>query len=389
MKSALLPALLLLAACSSSSSSTTSADGGASNDGGSTSSSASAGGDGGSRVGDGGVPTDCGDSTAQTQKIVTAANAFLATFTSTDAVKFPFTRPAASSAYNGGSGRLGETYGSAQWSNYPVSDIPRPGIQRGTLTAAQVAAEDTLLQTMLSADGYTKVKQIMGADQTLCDQGQSFSCGTAVYTIGIFGTPSATDPWMIEFGGHHLGLNVVIDGSKGTVAPTLTGAQPATYTAADGSAVRVLAAENDKGFALLASLDATQSAQAISSSTISDLVLGPGHEGATLVPEGLKGSAMTAAQRALLVDLIDQWAGILSTPYVCSHLADIEAGLDDTYFLWSGPTTHADGKNGSSYYRIQGPRVVIEFSPQGVGGDPTNHVHTVYRDPTNDYGHAW
>lgn len=74
---------------------------------------------------------------------------------------------------------------------------------------------------------------------------------------------------------------------------------------------------------------------------------------------------------------------------LCSRLAEIEAGLDETYFLWSGPTTHAAGKNGSSYYRIQGPKVVIEFSPQGVGGDPTNHVHTVYRDPINDYGHTW
>jgi len=29
--------------------------------------------------------------------------------------------------------------------------------------------------------------------------------------------------------------------------------------------------------------------------------------------------------------------------------------------------------------------VVIEFSPQG-GGDSTMHVHTIYRDPANDYG---
>jgi hypothetical protein len=29
---------------------------------------------------------------------------------------------------------------------------------------------------------------------------------------------------------------------------------------------------------------------------------------------------------------------------------------------------------------------VIEFSPQGTGGDKTLHVHTIYRDPTNDYG---
>ena len=35
-----------------------------------------------------------------------------------------------------------------------------------------------------------------------------------------------------------------------------------------------------------------------------------------------------------------------------------------------------------------GPRLVIEFSPQGVGGDLTMHVHTMYRDLANDYGTA-
>jgi Protein of unknown function (DUF3500) len=70
-------------------------------------------------------------------------------------------------------------------------------------------------------------------------------------------------------------------------------------------------------------------------------------------------------------------------------MAEIIAGLDSTYFAWSGPTTHEPGRNGSAYYRIQGPKLFIEFSPQGVGGDPTMHVHTIYRDPTNDYGRAF
>ena len=47
-----------------------------------------------------------------------------------------------------------------------------------------------------------------------------------VQRIGIFGEPSATRPWMLEFGGHHLALNVVIAGPGGTMTPTLTGAQP-------------------------------------------------------------------------------------------------------------------------------------------------------------------
>jgi Protein of unknown function (DUF3500) len=67
-------------------------------------------------------------------------------------------------------------------------------------------------------------------------------------------------------------------------------------------------------------------------------------------------------------------------------MAEIKADLNETYFAWSRPTTHEPGKNGSSYYRIQGPSLAIEFSPQGVGGDPTMHVHTIYREPTNDYG---
>jgi hypothetical protein len=78
--------------------------------------------------------------------------------------------------------------------------------------------------------------------------------------------------------------------------------------------------------------------------------------------------------------------GIINETYSASRRAEIKVGADDTYFAWSGPTTHEPWKNGSAYYRIQGPRLVIEFSPQGVGGDPTMHVHTIYRDPTNDYG---
>ena len=49
-------------------------------------------------------------------------------------------------------------------------------------------------------------------------------------------------------------------------------------------------------------------------------------------------------------------------------------------------TKHEPERNGSAYYRIQGPQVIVEFSPQGVGGDSTIHSHTMYRDPTNDYG---
>ncbi len=285
-------------------------------------------------------------------------------------------------------GFVGEQYGQAVWSNFPVSDVPRPGLPIGKLTAPQRQAALHLLQVLLSLQGYQKVLDIMGSDQVLSEGGTNYASGTAYYTIGIFGNPSTTTPWMVQFGGHHLGLNVVIAGQHGVLTPTLTGAQPAVYTK-EGKTVRVLAQENDQAFDLLNALTKSQRQQAILNYQIGDLVLGPGQAGKTIVPEGLKASALNAQQRTMLLDLIGQWASILNDAYVTARMEEIKAGLDETYFAWSGPTTHETGRNGAAYYRIQGPKVFIEFSPQGVGGDLTMHIHTVYRDPTNDHGQTF
>jgi hypothetical protein len=285
----------------------------------------------------------------------------------------------------GFAGFVGEQYGLAVWSNYPVSDVPRPGLTLGSLSPAQRNAANHLLQVVLSAKGYQKVLEIMGADQALSEQGQQFASGTDTYTVALFGPPSVTKPWMLQYGGHHLGLNVTIAAEHGVITPTLTGAQPAVYTS-NGKTVRALAQENDKAFALLDALDETQRKQAILNYRIDDLVLGPGQAGKTIQPEGLKASAMNERQKAMLLDVIAEWAGIVNDAYAAPRMAEIRANLNDTWLAWSGPTTHEPNKNGSAYYRIQGPKLVIEFSPQGVGGDLTMHVHTMYRDPTNDYG---
>ena len=64
-----------------------------------------------------------------------------------------------------------------------------------------------------------------------------------------------------------------------------------------------------------------------------------------------------------------------------ARLAEISVDLEDTYFAWNGDA----GGQGSIYYRIQGPTLIIELSSQGaVGGG--GHYHSIYRDPTNEYG---
>ena len=110
-----------------------------------------------------------------------------------------------------------------------------------------------------------------------------------------------------------------------------------------------------------------------------NLVLGAGEDGKTIAPEGIKVSALNKAQQEKLWDVVYEWVGTLNEEAAAAKMAEIKANLNETYFAWSGPTT----KGSAAYYRIQGPTVLIEFSPQR--GDK-EHIHTIYRDPTNDYG---
>jgi hypothetical protein len=133
-----------------------------------------------------------------------------------------------------------------------------------------------------------------------------------------------------------------------------------------------------KAFALVNALDAAQRGQAVLPHVVADLVLGPGQDGKVIQPEGLRASAMTPAQQAMLLELVREWAGIVTDGFAEPRMAEIKANLPQTYFAWSGPTTAGS----VAYFRIQGPTVVIEYAPQKT----VDRIHTIYRDPTNDYG---
>lgn len=306
-----------------------------------------------------------------TSRIVSAANAFLSTLDARQHQSVLF-------AFNDEGQRK-------RWSNLPTSFVHRAGLNMGGLTVAQRSAALGLVSSALSRRGFEKIQQIMEADEVLKRSEGSQMFGKDLYYISILGTPSEKDPWMLQFGGHHLALNVTIAGEQGILTPTLTGAQPALYTM-DGKTVRPLGQESDKAFALLTALDENQRKQAILSYRLADLVLGPGQDGKTMQPEGLKASSMNDKQRAMLLDLISEWANIVHESAAAVRMAEIKADLNDTWFAWSGPTTATPGRNITAYYRIQGPKLVIEYAPQRLGGDPSMHVHTMYRDPTNDYG---
>jgi hypothetical protein len=274
----------------------------------------------------------------------------------------------------------------ARWSNLPTSFLPRAGVSLKDLNAAQRSAALAMVSSALSRSGFEKVEQIMEGDEVnKVSERNNAIFGKDLYYISILGKPSEKDPWMLQFGGHHLALNITIAGERGVLTPTLTGAQPALYTS-NGKTVRPLGQESDKALALLKALDENQRKQAILSYRLADLVLGPGQDGKTIQPEGLKASSMSDRQRAMLLDLISEWAGIIHESAAAARMAELKADINETWFAWSGPTTATPGSNITAYYRIQGPHLAIEYAPQRLGGDPSMHVHTMYRDPTNDYG---
>jgi hypothetical protein len=310
-----------------------------------------------------------------TIKAAGAAKAFLATLDSRQqaAVVLPLnkdTRPKWSNLPNGAAGLT----------------FKRNGLKFGDLTAVQQQAALDLVRSALSRTGYEKVINIVNAEENFARssaeahaaQHNPARFGRAEYYIAILGTPSAMQPWMVQFGGHHLGINLTFAGKENVLTPSHTGTQPASY-ALDGQTIRPLGKENDKAFALIQALDAAQRKEAILNYQIADGVLGPGHDGEVIQPEGVRASKFTPKQQAMLLDLISEWVSILNDVAASPRMAEIKSRLTETYFAWSGPTT-----NGSaSYFRIQGPTVEIEYAPIGGSAD---HIHTFYRDPTNDYG---
>lgn len=348
-----------------------------------------------------------------TSKIVGAANAFLNTLDEQQKKSVIF-------AFDDQAQRT-------RWSNFPVSMVPRAGLAFKDMNPAQHAATMALLGAVLSPRGLEKVQQIMDGDEVNKNEsanggggggrgaggpggrgggrgpggpggpppggggrgpgggGGGLMFGKDLYYISFLGTPSEKTPWILQFGGHHLALNITIAGERGVLTPTLTGAQPALYTQ-DGKTVRPLAGESDKAIALLNALDDNQKKQAILGFEMRDLVLGPGQDGKTIQPEGLKATSMNDKQKTMLIDIMSEWAGIIHENAAAARMAELKADINDTWFAWAGPTTVQSGKNITAYYRIQGPHVVIEYAPQTLGGDPSLHVHTMYRDPTNDYG---
>lgn len=274
------------------------------------------------------------------------------------------------------------------WSNLPagIVDFERNGLRLGDLQPDQLSAIFAFLGAGLGAHGYDTVGQIVAAEAVLSEStlASMLKWSATNYWLAFFGEPTAKGAWGWQFGGHHLAVNASLEGGRiVSLSPTFIGIEPASFDF-QGRRYAPLADELADGLALMRALPEAARRRAFIDDRPDEVHAGPGADGIVPPAEGVSVAEWPAEARGMLLDLTSHWLRTQPEENAIPRLAAIEAALGDTRFAWHG-STQGDG---DVYYRIQGPNLIIEFSTQGGIAADGGHYHSVYRDPSNEYGAA-
>ena len=281
------------------------------------------------------------------------------------------------------------------WHFIPTEMFPRKGLLIRSMTGPQRALAHDLLKAGLSQRGYLTASSIMDLENVLKaleaseraaapqpPRGQVLERDPEKYFFSIFGTPSAKETWGWRVEGHHVSLHfTIVNGTMVASSPTFFGSNPAEVRDGPKKGLRILGAEEDAARALLESFDPPQRLKAIiAAAAPGDMVTMANVNITPLSPSGLEAGAMTAAQRELLMTLLDVYVGKMAADIAEDRLARLrKAGVEKMAFAWAGETER--GKK--HYYRIQGPTFLVEYDNTQNDG---NHIHSVWRDFNGDFG---
>lgn len=259
----------------------------------------------------------------------------------------------------------------------------RKGIPFKDLTTAQRPLAHALLSSGLSQRGFASAVTIMSLEQILLEQeqGKGPKRDPENYSVTIFGKPGSQQPWGWRVEGHHLALNFTIAEGKVVGTPSFFGTNPGEVKDGPRKGLRVLDQEEDLGRALALSLNDDQKKTGIlPGDAPGDIITGNSRKAKVLTPEGIGADQLTAPQKHMLLGLISAYANRLRGEVAEGDLQKIQsAGFEKVHFAWAGGTE----KGQKHYYRVQGPSFLIEYdNTQGNG----NHIHSVWRDMTNDFG---
>jgi hypothetical protein len=259
----------------------------------------------------------------------------------------------------------------------------RKGLAIREMSPYQKHLASGLLSAGLSQSGYIKAVSIMSLEDVLriLEKDSGERRNPEKYHFWIFGTPSDTGVWGYKIEGHHISQNYTV--AKGHVVdgPSFFGANPAEVREGPRAGLRVLAAEEDLGRDLIASLEPEQRKTAIVEQKAYNDILTTNSRKAALTgqPSGLSASKMNARQFEKLMALLQEYARNVPEQMAAAREEQIRKAGKNIFFAWAGGVNRRD----PHYYRVQTASFLIEYDNTQNGA---NHIHSVWRDFNGDFG---
>lgn len=260
---------------------------------------------------------------------------------------------------------------------------PRKGLPLKDMTPTQKHLAHALLSAGLSQRGYIKAVTIMSLDDVLriMEHDDGVRRNPEGYFFSVFGEPSDKGIWGFRVEGHHVSQNFTIVNGKIAGSPSFFGANPAMVPDGPRKGLRALANEEDLGRELIQSLNPDQQKVAIvDKEAYKDIFTMASRKAAlTGQPSGIQASKMTAKQRELLQNLLDEYCYNMPDQLAQDREEKVKKAGDNLYFAWAGGIE----KTQPHYYRIQAPAFLIEYDDTQ---NNANHIHSVWRDYDGDFG---
>jgi hypothetical protein len=278
-------------------------------------------------------------------------------------------------------------YDDAERLNWHFIPRVRKGLPLRDLYGDSAQAAQRLIASGLSKDGYDQALNIMSLDELLYllepgDRAERREKrDPKKYYLSIFGTPQKTGTWGWRVEGHHLSLNFSVhDGKIVASTPEFFGANPGYVNAGPGREIRVLGTEEDLARQILKLCSPEQQKVAwIDRKAPDDLRGGGKPQPETTAPVGIPASQMSADQKALLTQLLNEYLKNMPADVEKERRSAIEQhGIDQIYFAWWGEPV----RNQPHYYRVQGPTFIIEYNNTQ---NSANHVHSMWRSLAGDF----
>ncbi len=243
----------------------------------------------------------------------------------------------------------------------------------------------------MSANGYQKTLDIVDLENVLRVVEKRSSTDTyrdpENYSFMVFGTPDLIKPWGWRMEGHHVSLQFTSVNDIITFTPGFMGSNPGQVLAdVPQKGKRILKDEQDIAFKLLHSFSDVQRQKVILNEKAPWEILSLNNRSNLVVvkTEGMAMKDMTASQKALFQELIAVYLNRYHVTLKDQQMVKLtKSGLDGIHFAWMGNMDPEIKEGAGFYYRIQGPTILIEFDNTQ---NNANHIHTVVRDLTNDFG---